>query len=337
MPGTKCTPMGMGAKRSLGAESCWVLRFCMPKSPLMLAAIGILLLSLICQTQLLAATKPPASTCASDDQNIERWRAVRESAKDADANTLAVELAECLASRNPELRDRISYEVLTYWLRQDKLDAKTVEALRDKLVPWLSRGDGEAGTDDAIARAFSALILSELIRHDSIHHQWTSQDISSTLTATLNMFPKERDYRGLDSELGWIHCIAHAGDLLWRLALHPGTSGKQHAQILDALTTQINRLGLPPYTHNEGDRLARVVGAIAARDMLPEARLSEWITVLGQPGALETWGAAFSTPGGMAQLHNVKLFLRALRHEAHAKGDHVDLLEVIDTALRTLP
>lgn len=292
---------------------------------------------------MIAATSRPAAAtdmvsvaCPSNDQIVARWRAVRESVNDLDANALALDLADCLASPNPELRDRIAYEVLTFWLRKEKLETETVDTLRDKLLPWLERGHGEPGTDDSIARAFAALVLSELVRHDAIHEAWTSEKIEATLELALAAFTSERDYRGLDADLGWIHCIAHEGDLLWRLALHPKTSGAHHVKILDALSSQIVRLGLPAYTHNEGDRLARVVSAIVARGKPQEARVSEWIEALGQPGSLETWNAAFRTPDGMAKLHNVKLVLRALRQQLALAGQS-ELTQRTDEVLAGLP
>lgn len=286
--------------------------------------------------QAIAASDALTPQCPSDRESLERWRAVRQSALEAEADRLALELAECLASRSPELRDRIAYEVLTYWLRQEKLKAETVAALREKLIPWLARGGGEAGSDAAIVRAFSALVLSELVRHDTIHGAWPPEQIASSLKSALAAFTAERDYRGLVPEIGWIHCVAHEADLLWRLVLHPKTSGADHAATLEALSGQIGRLGLPAYTHNEGDRLSRVASAVVARGELPAADVSAWITSVGQPGSLESWRAAFLTPDGMAQLHNVKSFLRALRQQL-SQDSHENLTSHVDSVLAELP
>ena len=107
------------------------------------------------------AQKPAAPLeCNDNSETLEYWRTVREAAADAPANSLLLVLADCLQSANPELRDRIAYEVITYWLRNKRVSDQNVSRLRLKLIPWLREGAGTASGDSAIARAFSALVLS---------------------------------------------------------------------------------------------------------------------------------------------------------------------------------
>lgn len=279
--------------------------------------------------------------CLDYADGIEHWREIRATADTVDANAHALALAECLKSPNSEARDRIAYEVLTYWLRKDRVSVEVADQLRLKLIPWLSTGKGIAGDDTAITRAFAALILSELVRHELQHKRWQAKDLNQLTEAAINMFEAESDYRGLDSEIGWIHTLAHGSDLFWRLAMHAMTTKAQQQAMLQALALQINKHGAPAFVFNEGDRMARVVSVIVARKDLSEAQITEWLNDIAEPAPMDKWNQAFSSQQGMWQLHNTKQFLRALRQAIQQQQleekRQLSLLTEIDQALEQLP
>lgn len=274
--------------------------------------------------------------CEADTATLAFWRSVRDSAADADANQLILPLADCLRSPNPELRDRIAYEVITYWLRNNKASDPNVSRLRLKLVPWLQEGAGESNGDAAFARAFSALILSEVLRYDATEQSMAGEELFELHKAAMEMFVAERDYRGLTERQGWIHTIAHGADLLWRLGMHPLIGSTQQREVLDALIQQITNSGIPAYTFNESDRLARVVAVIVSRAELTAEEVAAWIERAGSPGDLGSWNQAFKSPAGMAQLHNQKQFLRALEEVIEGSTSEV-VSESLTTALEGMP
>ena len=272
------------------------------------------------------ATHPPPETessgadqakgyCPSHVETLDYWQGIKAQATSLDGNQYALSLADCLASPDPVLRDQIAYEVLTYWLRKNMLSASTSMALTDKLLPWLTMNNDQAASDSALNRAFSALILSELVRADDRTGSAPKLDIKLLTNRATTMFINERDYRGLDPELGWIHTIAHGGDLLWRLSMHSQVTDAEQRSILVALNSQLTRDDTPAFTFNESDRLARVVVAIVNSRQLPAAELTEWIDSVAAPGLLGQWSNAFASVEGMARLHNSKQFLRALREQ----------------------
>jgi hypothetical protein len=298
--------------------------------------VSAAVLNLLCGDVVAQSDIQPPPSCDSSDNTLSFWRGVKQSAADIDTQGLVLTLAECLKSPNSELRDGIAYEVLTYWMRENRINDQQVSKLRIKLVPWLHSGLGESGTHAAFARAFSALILSEVLRYDTIHKSMAGEEVFEIHKAALEMFVAERDYRGLTPEFGWIHTIAHGADLLWRLAMHPLTNPDRQSELLQALSTQIVGSDIPAYTFNEADRMARVVVALVKREELSPERISAWIAQVGNPGDLETWNKAFSSPQGMAQLHNHKQFLRALMQSLKsAQGTAIE--RSIDEALTKLP
>ena len=102
--------------------------------------------------------------CGETDDALAYWRPIREQAADPGtdlpADALAEELVSCLGSPNPELRDRIGYELFTFWLRQDRLSIATRHRLLIELRDNLA-------AEQTLLRSFSALILAELMRSDA--------------------------------------------------------------------------------------------------------------------------------------------------------------------------
>jgi hypothetical protein len=162
-----------------------------------------------------------------------------------------------------------------------------------------------------LARSFSALILAELMRSDSNGPFMTGAERQMLLDKATVSLIRENDYRGLDVELGWVHPVAHMSDLLWRFALHKDTDAGQAKSIIDAV-----RLKVAPtvvfYSFNESDRLARVITVIITRELVNKDTLSTWISSFADPQSMGKWSDAFASQQGMAELHNTKLFLRAL-------------------------
>jgi len=284
----------------------------------------------------LSSAKAIEKACENTNDNINYWRKVRKTADTVNANDYVISLASCLASPNPELRDKIGYEVLTYWLRNDKLEENQINELKQKLLTNLTKGSGVIEGEQAFERAFSALILSEIVRDDSRHERWSTDELNDVLSHARKMFEAERDYRGLDIKLGWIHTIAHGSDLLWRLSLHPKITKQQQIELLTSLKSQIARSNAPAYIFNEPDRLTRVAISIILSEKLDAEFVVEWIAGIGLPAPMPNWNAAFSTPDGMAKLHNTKQFLRALRQPLQANQEP-EILNAIDSVLSKLP
>ena len=244
--------------------------------------------------------------CLDTETALEYWRPIRElvSQDGMPADELAPELVSCLGSADPEVRDRIGYELFSYWLRQEQLDDQTRRGLLESL-------SGRLQDSNSLSRSFSALILAEIMRSDTAKPFMTATERQMLLDRTHAALTGESDFRGLDPVIGWVHPVAHMADLLWRFALHPATSGEQAATILVAVRAKVAPDGAT-YAFNEGDRLARVVAAIIRNERLDPEQLGEWLAGFQSPRSMERWSDAFASPSGMAELHNTKQFFRAL-------------------------
>lgn len=101
------------------------------------------------------------------------------------------ELAGMLRDPDPAIRDELAYTVL------------------DQLIPDL--GDEMASrftSHELHVRSFGALVLASVVNRGLFREQW--------LEAFAAWYPRERDLRGYDPELEWLH----AADLLGAFGLH---------------------------------------------------------------------------------------------------------------------
>lgn len=261
--------------------------------------------------------------CLDTRAALEYWRPIRAQAPQfaAPADTLAVSLVACLRSPSPELRDQIGYALFTLWLRSDMLSEDTRRNLLGELALLLATPAPAKPDDSVFARSFSALILAEVMRADSKQPFMSDSERQALLDLAVQSIERENDYRGLDAELGWIHPVAHMSDLLWRFALHPETSSEQAESILAAVQSKVAPTTVF-YGSNESDRLARVVTTVVLRKLISAEKIATWLQTFEAPTSMQKWSDAFASPEGMAELHNTKLFLRALSDQLD--GEDVD-------------
>ena len=252
------------------------------------------------------ASAQPDENCAATESNLAWWREIASNADEPriNADALAYDLLPCLGSENPELRDSIGYGLYTYWLRNDLLSIETKGFLTAQLSENLV-------SDESLLRSFSALILSELLRADALDAFMADNQRATLLRQAAEALLDEADFRGLDSELGWIHPVAHLGDVLWRMALHPAL-GSEQAELILASVGMKARTTVAAYQFNEGDRLARVIAILLQRDLIVEEQWLAWLEEFESRSNDEEWSTAFTSVEGMVELHNTKLFLRAL-------------------------
>src|SRR5258708_5660524 len=88
---------------------------------------------------------------------------------------LTQELLGWLGSPDPLLRDRYAYPILEHWLHADVYTPDDVRRMLAELAANLTRGLGQQETDAVFLRAFSVLLLAEIVHYDNAH-QMLEQD-----------------------------------------------------------------------------------------------------------------------------------------------------------------
>jgi hypothetical protein len=140
----------------------------------------------------------------------------------------------------------------------------------------LRAGIGESGNDGVLKRSFSALLLVSIAERDLKTPFLTEDRYRALLSDALAYLKAERDLRGFDPTLGWIHATAHTADLLAALARNLMFNQDDQSRLLDALSTRLSSAH-EIFTFGEQDRLALVAARIVGRKDFDAAGFSQWL------------------------------------------------------------
>jgi hypothetical protein len=222
------------------------------------------------------------------------------------ADALVEELSGLLASPDPELRDDLAYSILTRWIyRRSLLSTPTLLAVTDTLRANLKTGIGESRTNSVLKRSFSALCLAGLAERDSRLPFMGSARYHELVAEAVAYLQAERDLRGYDPILHWIHATAHTADLLAALADSPQLTAREAATILDAITARVSTAG-KVYTQGEQDRLAGAVLSVIHRPDF-DTRASDHLLARLKTEDREVWTATTLRSLTRYQNHNYLL------------------------------
>ncbi len=198
----------------------------------------------------------------------------------ADPLELVLELSDLLGSPDSELRDTFGYGIPAAWIWRDRrIDPAGRRVLIERWTANLRRGIGESSTDATLLRSFSALDLSLLAALDDADPYLTREEFSGLLAAALAYLRDERDVRGWDPRVGWVHTTAHTADLLKFLARNRHLERGEQRAILDAVAAKLGAAG-QVYVWGEDERLALTVASIVRREDFDAAAFDAWIAGL---------------------------------------------------------
>jgi hypothetical protein len=226
------------------------------------------------------------------------------------ADALAHELSGLLASPDPELRDDLAYSILTTWIyrKNSPISTPTLISLTDEWRANLKSALGESGTNSVLKRSFSALCLASMATREAKLPFMGEERYHQLLGEATSYLKAERDLRGYDPNLHWIHATAHTADLLAALAKSPLLTQPEAAGILAAVA---QRLSTVPevYTQGEQDRLAATVVAVIRRTDFDPSNFGPWLDKINNEDK-DVWTA--TTMESLARYQNHNYFLQAL-------------------------
>ncbi len=177
---------------------------------------------------------------------------------------LLLELSGYVGSRDSELRDDLGYSITTTWIKHQDVPTADLNSLMDEWCANLRVGIGDSGDDSVLKRSFSALSLVALAERDLKTPFLTEERYRTLLDASLTYLKDERDLRGFDPKIGWIHATAHTADLLAALAMNPMFKLEDQGRVLNAITARLSSAH-EIFTFGEQDRLSLVAARVVGR------------------------------------------------------------------------
>jgi hypothetical protein len=215
------------------------------------------------------------------------------------AAQLVNEAVSLLGSRDSQWRDDVGYGVVAACVyKARRLSPAERRTLIHTLTANLRQGIGEAGTDSVLARSFSALDLSILAALELVDPVLDDNGYRQLLDDALAYLLAERDLRGLEPGIGWIHATAHTADLLKFLARDERLTVVDQRRLLDAAWARMTAPGTAVWTHAEDERLAAALLSIVRRKDFDPTNLDPWLARFVQLEQ-QVWT---STPPDAAQL-----------------------------------
>ncbi|MFJ4410824.1 DUF2785 domain-containing protein [Streptomyces sp. NPDC088910] len=214
------------------------------------------------------------------------------------APRLAAELSVMLTSPDPGTRDDHAYTGAARWIREGRLDA-VLETLGDDAAGRLTHPEVQA-------RAFAPLIIcSVLTRGDAVPGLVPREAAERWYARFSAWYPAERDTRGWDDALGWLHAVAHGADAAaaFAKALPERRTGLLELCARRMTVEQTDYR----YAQLEDARLARALTRVLQAPGLTVEEATDWLTVVhkalegGGPGAVPVW--AFNTFATLQSLH----------------------------------
>jgi hypothetical protein len=222
---------------------------------------------------------------------------------------VAIKFLSCLGHENPDIRDGIVYEAMSYWLRNQQLDIATTKTLFQSLLRLL---DEENRDKNNFTQPFAALVLSEVVRVDRITPYLSEKDRQTVVDISTRYMNNIKDYRGFSDTDGWRHAVAHTSDIFLQLALNRQITKEQLNQLSQAIAYQISPQHGHAYIHGEPKRLATAYAYIAARAEFSEAEIANQLNQFANPSPFNSWGGVYKSEAGLAKLHNTRAFIYSL-------------------------
>ncbi len=227
---------------------------------------------------------PDLGVQAKSSHDREFWRAIAKNRyavpEGQQIFPLLRELSGYVGSPDSDLRDNLAYSITTVWIKHQKqISTDELNSLLDDWQANLRVGIGESGNNGVLKRSFSALSLVALAERD-LKMPFLSEDrYQAFLANALAYLKDERDLRGFDPTLGWIHATAHTADLLAALAANRLLKREDQTRLLDAIARRLSSAH-EIFAYGEQDRLAAVVAGIVLRKDFDAAGLDKWLSAM---------------------------------------------------------
>ena len=216
-----------------------------------------------------------------------------------------------LSSTDPELRDDIAYIVYANWLKRELFSAQAVKSHVDELLSNLDKGIGETESDTVFLRAFSILLLAELVHNDNKKPLLEKDQVKKILEKGIWYMGAEKDPRGHIPAKGWAHALAHTADLMLVLARNRYIDGGDLWSMLATIAYKMVHSINYVYIHGEDERLASAVIEILRRDLVSPNQLEAWADSLAHPDGTD-WKGALAEEDRNHAFQNTRNLLRSI-------------------------
>ncbi|MHB8246740.1 MAG: DUF2785 domain-containing protein [Acidimicrobiales bacterium] len=199
------------------------------------------------------------------------------------------ELAGMLRSPDPHTRDDIAYSQLADRIAAGGEDEALV-ALGDEMAMRLE-------DPEIHSRSFASLVLAEIVDRDRVTGRATAEALMGWRDRFARCYRTERDLRGWDERLGWLHAVAHGADTIGAFGRSPRLEPDDLAGLLHLARDRLLEPTDTLFGDQEDDRLGYGIALVLSRRELDSRHATEWLEPIGgafdlaEPGPVPPWAS----------------------------------------------
>ncbi|MEF9920410.1 DUF2785 domain-containing protein [Anaerorhabdus sp.] len=184
-----------------------------------------------------------------------------------------------IGDQEKELRDELIYKTFTKliiddrFIKQDQLKEILAIVLDDRHL-YLN-----LDKNSVLTRSFSILVVALILNRNNNETCLSIEEFNHVKDKVLTYFEFEKDYRGYEKKVGWIHAIAHTCDALEEIVLNQNCSHDDCIHIL-AIALRVFTNPDTIFSHEEDERFVVVLNAMIKRELISIKELNHWIEKL---------------------------------------------------------
>jgi hypothetical protein len=243
------------------------------------------------------------------------------------------DLLTMLRPADPAVRDEVAYPAMVHRIGSGAEDDDLI-ALGDAMARRLQDPEVQV-------RTFAALILAEAVERDMATGRATTEAVLRWRDAFAAWYPAERDLRGWDERLGWLHAVAHGADALALFGRSPRLGRDDLRELLGIARERMLAETEHVLREQEEDRLAYALALVLSRTELDEEDSVGWLVPIsdtfaaGEPGRVPAFATNAMRTLRMLYLHCDRgfLFPEATRGDTAAVVTRVAHSEALKQAL----
>ncbi len=245
---------------------------------------------------------------------LETFFAVDELPRDVRIEDLVPVLDQAIASPDPHIRESLALVLFERWIHKGYFPDAQLLGLAERMIANLRVGLGEATGDNAFTRAYSVLVLFEIVGYHNQKELLSAETLRHIQKETIDYLLAEKDERVVVPGKGWLHAVPHALNVLVETAKSESLGRRDHENILDAVYKRARGSVAQIYTGFEDELFALTVVAVLRRSIVPAGNFGTWVEKLVKPpeGSASWSNHLLTSQPELVLLTNLKATLRAL-------------------------
>jgi Protein of unknown function (DUF2785) len=198
--------------------------------------------------------------------------------EEAELIPLTDELLDYLGSPDADLRDNIANAILSRWITIHNYHTpQQLQQMTQWLTQQLSKDIGSRDSDSVFLRSYSALILSLVMYRNSRESFFSEVEVNLVLHAAKDYLLNEQDRRAYIGGKGWANAMANTCDLLRFVVYADSLSPADLQVVMNTVGAKVMQATEEAFTHDEEDRLAKIILTIMSRDELDTFDYVDWV------------------------------------------------------------